>query len=100
MPIRMSLEEYEKRTTGTGPTFREQQRRRVDCPECGVEVAAGSLLMHRLRQHGMGWGDQGPPPPPPGGPNLPGLFPKTSIADPVTSRGVPGRGLESDQPPG
>ena len=38
--------------------------------------------------------------PPPGGPNLPSLFTKKSVAAPVTGGGVPGRGLKSDQPPG
>ena len=39
---------------------------RVDCTECGVEVAVGSLLTHRQIQHEVGRGDQGGNPPPPG----------------------------------
>ena len=55
---------------GTGTTFREQQLRRVDLPECGVEVMAGSLLTNHQSQHGVGQGGLGgsrggPPPPPP-----------------------------------
>ena len=40
---------------------------RVKCPECGVKVAAGSLLTHSKSQHIVGWGEGGvtPPPPPP-----------------------------------
>ena len=40
------------------------------------------------------------PPTPRGGPNLPGLFPKTSVASYVPGIGVPVRGFKSDQPPG
>ena len=39
-------------------------------------------------------------PPPGGGPNLPDLFTKTPVASSVPGRGLPGRGLKSDQPPG
>ena len=65
-PVRVSLEVYERWTTGTGPTFREPQRRRVDCPEFKVEVTAGSLLMHHQIQHAVGQGGRVAPPPPPG----------------------------------
>ena len=40
-----------RRATGQGPTFWERQRRRVECPECGVEVAAELLLTHCKSQH-------------------------------------------------
>ena len=63
-----------------------------------MEVAEGSLLMHYQRNHGVDQGDWDPPPQ--GGPNLPGIFPKTSVVAPVTGGGVPGRGLKPDQPPG
>ena len=77
------------------------QRRRLEYPECGVEVAAGLLLMHLQIQHGMVWGGRrGNPPPPQGGPNLPVLLPKTFVASPMPGRGVPGRGLKSYQPLG
>ena len=46
-----------------------------------------------------GWGG-GHPPYPPGGPNLPGLFPETSVTALVTGKGVPGWGFKSDQPTG
>ena len=86
---------------GTGPTVWEQKRRNVECPECGVEVAAGLLMMYHQSQHVVGQGDRGAPPRPPrGGPNLLGIFPKFFIAAPVSGRGVPGRGFKSDQPPG
>ena len=72
---RMLEESYERRPTVKGPKFRECQRRRVECPECRVEVAVGLLMTHRQSQHGVGQGDRGgggpttpppPPPPPPG----------------------------------
>ena len=47
-----------------------------------------------------GAGDRGGNPPPRGGPKLPGLSPQMSVVAPVPGRGVPGRGLGSDQPPG
>ena len=43
--------------TGKGPTFRERHWRVVAFLECGVEVAAGSLLTHHLSQNGVGGGD-------------------------------------------
>ena len=68
-PGRM-LEDYERRTTGKGPMFQEHQRRRVEFPECGVEVAAGALLTHFQSQQGTSWGrgtgGGEPSPPPPG----------------------------------
>ena len=90
-------EAYARRATGKGPTFREQQRRRVEFPECGVEVAAGSLLTHCQIQNGVGWGTP-PPPTPQGGPDLPGILTKTLVAVPVPGSRVPGWGVESDQP--
>ena len=67
-PGQMSLEAYDWRTTGTGPTFRERQQRRVACPECRVEVTTGSLMMHRQIQHNVVRGGRGEPPPPPASP--------------------------------
>ena len=64
----MSEEAYERRTTGKGPTFWDLQRRRVECSECRVELAMGSLLMHRQSKQGVGRGDQGRAPPPPPSP--------------------------------
>ena len=84
-----------------GLAFWERKWRRVDYPECRVEVAAGSLLTYRQSQNGVGWGEQGgEPPPPPGGPDLLDISTEMSIADPVPGGGGPGRGLELDQPTG
>ena len=43
---------YEQRITGEGPTYREQQKGRVQCRECGEEMVAGSLEGHKMTQHG------------------------------------------------
>ena len=75
-PGHISLEAYERWTTGTGPTFRERQRWRVACPKCGVEIDAGLLMTHCQSENVVGQGH--PPPSPQGGPNLPGLLPYTS----------------------
>ena len=47
VPGRMFEEAYVKWTTGKVPNFWERQRRRVECPECGVELASGLLLTQR-----------------------------------------------------
>ena len=42
--------------------FKERQRKRVLCPECGGEMAKGSLVTHFQTQHGVvkgGWGPEG-----------------------------------------
>ena len=59
VPVRMSSEAYKRWTMGIGPTFPERQRRRVEFPKCGLEVAAGSLLTHRQSQNSMGQRGQG-----------------------------------------
>ena len=47
------LEEvYGRLMAGEGLTFRERKRERVECGDCGNEVAAGSLESHRMSQHG------------------------------------------------
>ena len=46
-------ESYKIRTTGIGETFWERQRRRVECLECGVEVAEGLLLTHCQIHNGV-----------------------------------------------
>ena len=38
--------------TGEGPEYRERKRERVECGECGKEMAAGSLDIHLMVQHG------------------------------------------------
>ena len=39
--------------TGEGPTYQERQKERVECGECGKEMAAGSLASHRMAQYGQ-----------------------------------------------
>ena len=65
MPGGVLEEAYERWMMGRGPKFWEPHRRRVECPECGVEVAADFLLTHFQIQHGGGRGDWG------GDPSLP-----------------------------
>ena len=38
---------------GEGPTYRERQKGRVSYRECGEEMAAGSLAIHLMTQHGQ-----------------------------------------------
>ena len=38
--------------TGEGPTYRERKKERVECGDCGKEMAAGSLESHWMIQHG------------------------------------------------
>ena len=47
-----SEEAHGRKMTGEGLTFRERKRERVECRDCGKEVAAGSLDSHRMSQHG------------------------------------------------
>ena len=44
---------------GEGRSFKERQRERVLCPECGKELAKGSLVTHRQTQHGVAKGRLG-----------------------------------------
>ena len=44
---------YGQNMTGEGPTYRERQRERVECGECGKEMAAGSLASHSMTHHGQ-----------------------------------------------
>ena len=46
-----SEEAYGRLMTGEGPTFRERNRERVTCGDCGNEVATGLLDSHRMTQH-------------------------------------------------
>ena len=39
---------YSRRLTGVGKTFKERQRERVACRECGTEIAAGSMSSHMM----------------------------------------------------
>ena len=47
-----TTEGYRRRITGDGSSFRERQRERVACGECGAELAAGSLSSHMMARHG------------------------------------------------
>ena len=47
-----TAEGYRQRITEDGNSFREQQRERVPCGECGAELAAGSLSSHLMTRHG------------------------------------------------
>ena len=38
--------------TGRGSTYQERLRIHVPCPDCGVELSAGSMMAHRRRMHG------------------------------------------------
>ena len=57
VPGHISSEAYNHQMTGTGPTLRERQRRRVACPEFGVDIVAGLLLTHCQIQNVVGWGE-------------------------------------------
>ena len=43
---------YRRRITGEGPSYRDRHKVRVQCRECGKEMATGSLAGHRTTQHG------------------------------------------------
>ena len=47
-----SEETYGRRMTGEGPAYQELQKGRVQCGDCGKEMASGSLVSHRVTQHG------------------------------------------------
>ena len=36
---------------GEGPKYQERQKKRVECGECGKEMAAGLLASHRMTHH-------------------------------------------------
>ena len=48
-----SVAAYGRKMTGEGPTYRERQKERVECGECGKKMEAGSLASHRMTQHGQ-----------------------------------------------
>ena len=39
---------YSRRLTGVGKIFKERQRERLACGECGTEIAAGSISSHMM----------------------------------------------------
>ena len=41
-----------RKMTGEGPTYQERKREQVECGHCGKGMAAGSLDVHRIVQHG------------------------------------------------
>ena len=47
-----TTEAYRRGLTGDGSSFRERQRERVACGECGTELAAGPLSSHMMTRHG------------------------------------------------
>ena len=51
-PGNRSEEIYGNTMTGDGTTPRERKRERVQCGDCGKEMAAGSLDSHHMTQHG------------------------------------------------
>ena len=59
----MSDQQYRRRMRGTGQTYRERQRRRVECSLCNRNLAAASLPSHMLSQHGVVHQDNQPAPP-------------------------------------
>ena len=44
---------YKHKMGEGGDSYRERKKRRVVCPECGKNLAAGSLCAHMLKQHGL-----------------------------------------------
>ena len=50
---------YTQKITGEERSFRERQRERVLCPECGEEIEKGSLVAHCQTQHGVTKGGLG-----------------------------------------
>ena len=47
---------YTRRMTGAGSSYKEIQRERVSCPECGKELGMGSLAAHYQIQYGVAKG--------------------------------------------
>ena len=48
----MSDEEMALKCTGVGYSYQVRIRRRIPCPECGVELTAGAMTEHRRCMHG------------------------------------------------
>ena len=45
-------EAYGRRLTGEGKSYKERQRERVECAECGEQLAVGSMSSHLMTRHG------------------------------------------------
>ena len=43
---------YEQQMTGEGPSYRERQKVRFQCRDCGEEMAAGYLVGRSMTQNG------------------------------------------------
>ena len=48
----MAEEDFSRRSQGKGSTYREHLRRRIPCPDCGVELADRSMTANHRRFHG------------------------------------------------
>ena len=44
-------EAYGRRVTGEGRSYTERQRERVECAECGEQLAVGSVSIHQMTRH-------------------------------------------------
>ena len=53
-----SEEAYGRKMTGEGPIYRERKKERVECGDCGKEMAAGSLESHRMIHNGKAKADK------------------------------------------
>ena len=49
---KLSMEAYERRVTGVGPTDRERLKGQVACGKCGEMLVAGSLSSHMMTKNG------------------------------------------------
>ena len=43
---------YGRRLTGKGTSYKDRQRERVECAECGEQLAVGSMTSHLMSRHG------------------------------------------------
>jgi hypothetical protein len=48
----ISIQAYKRRMDGDGPTHRDRQRRRSECPVCQKGISAGYIHVHLRRVHG------------------------------------------------
>ena len=47
----MSEEAMALKCTGVGDSYQVRLQSQIPCPECGVELTAGSMAAHRCRMH-------------------------------------------------
>ena len=47
----ISEEALRRHSTGKGETYRERLRRKMPCPDCGVEMTAGFMTDHLQKVH-------------------------------------------------